>query len=377
MKKILFVHQASVIGGGSYCMLNIIKELDQKLFYVEVLLPEYGPLCDELKKLGIKYYFLSGLRGIPYNRNIFIPKYFFSYIKVFVLKKSFRRFLLKHSYDIVYLNSMVLYPFLKVVKTLNIKTVIHIREHWPLSEHRIQLYYAQIQVKEYADKVFAINRYSASMFPQSSSKCCIAYDWVDMSDRFEHCPLDKIFGVDSSKLKVFLYTGGFDRFKGPKEVFTVFSNVVRDNNARLLVMGEKPKETKNDYLKDCLYLLEKDKRIVCIPRTYKIQHIIEQSYCVLSYFTVPHANLGIAENIILRKLTIAADNEEAREYSMDGSLAILYKANDIEDFAKAVDGVDAEYEQKIKAIKNNSDSIRVMFDKERNVKLIIEQLKTL
>lgn len=371
MKNILFVHQTSAIGGGSFCMLNIIKELDPSIYNIEVLIPNEGPLCEELYKINIKVHLLNGLRGIPYNRNIYNPKFLKSYIDTFSILKHFKNFLKKHSYDIVYLNSMILYPYLRIAKSFNIKTIIHIREHWPLNEHKLQLYYTQRQVEKYADKIFAINKYSASMFPRSNYKCNIIYDWVDMTNRYEYRPFNDFFSKDDIKdLKVFLYTGGFDPIKGIKDVLSVFHNTVTDKNARLLILGEKPTNPSSKYFKECNNFIDNDSRIICIPRTYKVKHIIEQAYCVLSFYTIPHANLGLAENIILNKITIAADNEEAREYSLDGKLALLFQPNDINDFSKKIKLLDKVYNEYQNQLYQKSNIIKQMFDKNRNIKII-------
>ena len=49
MKRILFVHHVSSIGGGSYCLLNLLKEVDQEKFQPVVLLQENGPLVSEIE----------------------------------------------------------------------------------------------------------------------------------------------------------------------------------------------------------------------------------------------------------------------------------------------------------------------------------------
>ena len=54
MKRILFMHQTSVVGGGSYCLLNIVKSLDKNRFEPVVALKDNGPLVDELKKQGVE-----------------------------------------------------------------------------------------------------------------------------------------------------------------------------------------------------------------------------------------------------------------------------------------------------------------------------------
>lgn len=374
MKKILFIHNTSAIGGASYCMLNIIKELDRSEFEPIVLVPSNGPLVDALKTIGVESKFLSRLRGVPYNRSLWKLKFLQSYLLIIPALLSFAKFLRENKFDLVYCNSMVLYPYLYIAKKYGAKTVIHVREHWPLCEHTKQLAIARNVVYKCADKVLAINKYSASIFPKTKDKCTIVYDWIDMSNRYEYRLYDDIFGCDSSKLKVFLYTGGFDKFKGPKEVIQVFSSVNKDPNSRLLVMGEKPLRGDDSYFNECIDLIERDNRIYCIPRTYMMSHIIEQAYCVLSFFTIPHANLGMAENIILNKITIAADNEEAQEYSLNGKLAVLFKANDINDFADKLSHLNNVYENIQNALKNESYIIREMFDKSANVEKVKQSL---
>lgn len=376
MKRILFVHQTSAIGGGSFCMLNVIRELDKTLFHIEVLVPKEGPLCTELRKLSITVHTIGGLRGIPYNRDVWKPKFALSYFYAFKIRKKIRSFIREHSYDIIYLNSMMLYPLLKTIKKEGIKAVIHIREHWPLKKHRLQLSYAQKHIEKYADQIFAINKYSASMFPISAYKCAIVYDWIDMTDRYEYRPFEDFFGKEANNYKVFLYTGGFDQFKGIKDILYIFRNI-KDSNARLLILGELPESSSSDYLKECISLVNTDSRIRCIPKTYKIRHLVEQAYCVLSAFTIPHANLGLAEAIWLNKVSVAARNEESLEYSFDGTLAVLFAENDLYDFYQKVVDVDNHYSQIEKSIKENSYKVRHLFDKEKNVAVLNKTLKSI
>lgn len=53
-----------------------------------------------------------------------------------------------------------------------------------------------------------------------------------------------------------------------------------------------------------------DKRIKCISSRYKILDIIKQSYCCVSYFTIPHANLTLAESLMLGIPIIAAKQKK-------------------------------------------------------------------
>ena len=82
MTTILFVHHVSTIGGGSYCLLNILREINRDLFRPIVLLKNAGPLTDELNKLGISYYFLSDMDTVPYNQSLLRIKTLISYINI-------------------------------------------------------------------------------------------------------------------------------------------------------------------------------------------------------------------------------------------------------------------------------------------------------
>ncbi len=351
MKKILFVHHCSNIGGGSYCLLNIIRTLDQSDLVPIVLLKKRGPLSEEFSKLGIKVLFLRDITVVPYNKSIFRIN---SIITYFVLGMSFlpfKKIINMINPDIVYLNSVMLYPYLRMVKRCGKKSIIHIREHWPLDEHIHQLRHLQSTVGKYADRIIAINRYSASLVKNTEKKTYIVYDWVDFSNRYIEHDLNEIFGEDVSNKRVFLYAGGVSVLKGVLEVFQAFNHIDGDEY-RLLALGVDKdaivsgirgkikyllsKVGWNSYSMRVFNILESDKRIVTYPPIYEIKDIIEKSYCILSYFTIPHSNLLLAEGIILGTPVVAARTSESIEYSENGKYSILYELKNYHDFQEKI-----------------------------------------
>ena len=123
---------------------------------------------------------------------------------------------------------------------------------------------------------------------------------------------------------------------------------------------------KKFYYNELNELLERDKRIKIIDSTYKIQHIYQQSYCMLSYFTIPHANLSLAEAIINNLVCVAAKTEESLEYSDDGKLCILFELGDFEDFSKKLEMLNDEYETIKNRMKLYSNTIQEKFSKDVN-----------
>ncbi len=394
MRTILFLHHISSIGGGSFCLLNILREIDRSLFRPIVLLKEPGPLTNELSQLGITFYFLSDMTVVPYNQSILRFNTLISYIGIRRSLHSFSAFLSKHqNIDIVYLNNMMLAPYLRIAKQHHKKTLIHIREHWPLDEHTLQLRRIQNAIYQHADQVVAINKYSASLCHNIDNRQIhIIYDWIDFSERYKSLPLHDILKEDTLGLKVFLYTGGTSRIKGSLQILRTFHSIKKDNY-RLIILGDNFNISTiglrgqlklflhrigyNTYQYRLRSIIDSDSRIFIIPATYKIQHLLQQVDCVLSYFTIPHANLILAESIINNTICIASKNEEALEYSDNGKLALLFTANDMMDFRDTILSFESKSKDLKDRLQHESFKIKCLFDKKVNVNKLNAVLKSL
>lgn len=382
------MHQTSSIGGGSYCLLNLVKVLDRSYWTPIVALKEDGPLVSELLKIGIEVVFFREMSTIPYNRSLWNYNTLRAYRKAISSRSKLNLLIKANSIDVLYLNNMMLCHYLPVAKINGCKTVLHIREHWPLAEHKWQLKRIRDCVYNYTDELIAINNYSASIFPQKTAT--IVYDWIDMKERDRHVMMDEVFGEDMKDKKVYLYTGGMQRIKGPYEVISTFTKIIRDDNSRLLVMG-----FTKDYqvpgikgkIKNALSILgfptydykvkaavNLDNRITCIPSDYCIKPFLDQSYCMLSYFKIPHANLTLAEAMIQNLPCIAAMTEESLEYSQDGSLAMLYQFNDLNDFKNKVLELDIYYKELKNRLIEHNVELQYKFSRERNVNLLLSVL---
>ena len=384
MKSILFVYHASNIGGGTYCLLNILKEIDKTKYQPIVLLRTEGDLVKEIKALGIDVFFMPSMTLVPYNKSLWNWRVLRAYRRI---EKSFAEFGLlldKICPDAIYLNTMMLAPYLEVAKRKGYKTAIHLREHWPLNEHQKQLTRLQNIIGSYADQIVAINRYSASMVP--TKKASIVYDWIDLSKRYEYRPFDDIFNEDATKLKVYLFTGGLQDIKGAAEVVDVFRKRIKEKEKRLLMVGVEPHPNSAGLKNKVRQLLSKigfnvyeykvrkmiatDDRIVCIPATYAMKHIMEQAYCNLSFFTIPHANLALAESIIVGTIPVAAKTDESLEYSDNGALALLFELGNQDSMVEKLKELDNSYEEIKNKISKDGHIVEDLFDKERNVAVL-------
>lgn len=394
MKKILYIFHCSTIGGGSYCLLNILKNVDRNKYLPTVLLAYNGPLADEIEKLGIEVLFYPKLDSTPYNLSLWKRGTLTKYRKIDKSLGGFSEKLKQINPDLVYINSMMLYPYLKPAKEAGYKTVIHIREHWPINEHRKQLRRLQSYIQKYADHIVAINQFAAKQVPYIENRTTIVYDWIDFTDRYKAIPMSEIFKEDLADKKVLLFTGGSASNKGAKEVAELFSKYLKDDNLRLLVLGnsiqqfgkswkERIKMWLSDngirgfYGYELNNIIKSDKRIICIPNVYEIKHLLDQCTCLVSYFTIPHANLALAEGIINKTIVVAAETEESLEYSLNGELAFLFKMNNAEEFVKAVKKSLMQYDSMKRILKEHSYIVKDMFDKEQNVNVLQGVYETL
>lgn len=375
------MHHVSQIGGASYCLLSIIKSLNRNIIKPLVLLKEQGPLTKELKNLDVEVLYLPKMVATPYN----IPIYKFSSIRRYLALrralKDFRKLLnARNDIDAVYCNNLMLSDYLRVSKEHGLRTFIHIREHWPLDEHVFQLKHIQKNLK-LADQVIAINRYSASIAKNVHSE--IVYDWIDLDSRYESVDMNKLFGEDIGSRKVMLYTGGLNYIKGPLYIAKGFTECLPGDEYRLLMLGDYNLKGINGVKKHIKYFLtllgfpsysnkvisaiRADYRIKTIPSTYFLKDILQKSYCNLSYFMIPHANLAQAECILAGIPTICAETDESLEYSLEGKLSYTFKLGNYNNFCHTLKNFEKDYANKKKLILQKSSEISKMFNKEANV----------
>lgn len=351
--NILFIYHVSSIGGGSFCLLNIIRDLDRKKFNPIVLLKSEGPLVTELKKLNIKIIINSSIITAPYNSSLLnlstLSFFYFLYKSQKVLASVIKKELI----EIVYLNTMMMYPYAITTKKMGLKVVIHMRENWPSNEHQIQFRNAKRIISKYVDKIIAINKTSSSIL-DLPEKTEVIYDWIEFENRNHMISFSNLFGKDYKSFKIFVSFSGSNKIKGALEIIKTFVEKIHGRDLRLLIVGINDKNFDNSqslkslikkllrFLKLPVYsdkiksIAQADDRVIFISPTKQVKQIIEKSFCYLSYPTIPHAILPIAESLYLKNFFISADTLEAREYSVNLFPELLFKINDLKDFENKI-----------------------------------------
>jgi glycosyltransferase involved in cell wall biosynthesis len=381
-RNILYIFHVSTFGGGSLCLLNLVKELNKEKFNPIVLLKSFGPLCDELEKVGATVHIEPSISTVPYNRPLFKLNSIKQIIATLISIKKVKRWIKETEADIIHINTMMMYPYSIPAYNLQRKVIIHVREHWPVKENIFQLNFARKIIEKYSNVVIAINKTSANII-NLPHKTEIIYDWIDLNERDKFIDFKTIFGNEYKKLKVFLFLGGIQRTKGALQVVKVFYENLKYKDARLLFVGSDSKEilyvgwkgtlkkilhffkifTYSDKIKK---IIQKDDRIICVSTTNQVKSLFEQSYCTVVFPTIPHAIIPIAEAIYLGKPVLSAETPEAIEYSNQGIGAKLFKINSIVEFQKEFIYMYNNEEIINKKAQLSSKYIQEFFSKEKN-----------
>lgn len=108
MKNILFIHQSSEMYGSDKVLLLLCTEIKKRTMYHSiVILPEYGPLFDELTKVGIEVH-IGNVTKI--NRSCFTPLGLVKTLKsVFCGFKDLNAALSGRDVSIVYSNTLAVF----------------------------------------------------------------------------------------------------------------------------------------------------------------------------------------------------------------------------------------------------------------------------
>ena len=152
MKTVLIVSQTASLYGASQSMLDIINGLKNKIKFV-VLLPEKGPIENELDNLNIDYYVisyyfdtydLSSIREIIY----LIPKYIRNNIYFIKSLLYIKELNLKYNFDFIHSNSGVIRLGYYAAKIMKIHHIWHIRE-FQKEDYNLNILYG----KKYFEKL--------------------------------------------------------------------------------------------------------------------------------------------------------------------------------------------------------------------------------
>ncbi|HTY14007.1 MAG TPA: glycosyltransferase family 4 protein [Candidatus Omnitrophota bacterium] len=244
MSNVLFINPTSRIGGAEKSLLQIVAGLARNKYWPIVLLPDKGPLADDLAKLGVKV--------------IYAPRFVIeahSLLELPIALFWLGRIVKGHNISVIHCNSKFAsrLPALFAGQTKT-KVILHWRDFslWPDEKHYINKYQSRLVF-------FAISEGIRTFLMENGidgSRIELIYDGADGS--FYEVPPQK----DNKRLTVAV-TGRIDNWKGHEYLIEAMQRI-KDLPVDLEVFGEFHEINDRDYLnklKGLVYVLGLSDRV--------------------------------------------------------------------------------------------------------------------
>ncbi|OIJ21730.1 hypothetical protein BKP45_03250 [Anaerobacillus alkalidiazotrophicus] len=260
MKNILFLHSSAELYGSDRSLLNLINNINKTQFRITIILPEKGPLVDELKKINNVEVFIKDIATLR-RKHLSIQglfQYTFNFINsLFYLINI----IIKKKIDVVYTNTSVVFPGGIVAKLLRRKSIWHIRE---IIENKFERKAVAAIVNLFSDTIIANSKATASAISQNNKKLKVVYNAIENTE-------NQIMNRSvSNKDEIIIgMAGRINRWKGQKLFVDMAEKVLIKNKAVQFVIAGDVYKGENHILEDLKsYIINKglEKRIRLLGR---------------------------------------------------------------------------------------------------------------
>lgn len=177
--KILYLHAGAEMYGADKVLLDLVRRLDKKLYEAHVILPNDGPLVQQLKQHNIK------VDTIPYpilRRKHFNIKGIITYIKDYIkYSKSLTAYAKNNNIDLIHNNTTAVLEGIYISKKLNKPLIWHVHEI--IVKPKIISNVINFLMGRYADKIVTVSHAVATHIKQSrfikDAQVDVIYNGVD------------------------------------------------------------------------------------------------------------------------------------------------------------------------------------------------------
>lgn len=357
-KNILFVHHTNVLGGGLLSLFDIVKSLYLKEdFNITIAIPKGSTVAfSYASKYNVSLYefhkkvpVLQNYSGCPNLIKILVGLVL-SLSGIF----SWYSYLKSNRYKLVVLNSIVLVPLIPLLKLLNIKSCVFIRE---TKSKNIILNIITKFLLNLSTSVVFLTEYDLNSWKLDSSVNTVIIP--DMVRQDEVC---NISVKRDDKIRI-LYTGGISYLKGI-DTFIKSLNSIQSNKEFIITIcgycNNKPHKflDHDNYKahKTFNYALQtsvhKDK-INLIGVVEDIHKVFSESDFLVIPFNKPHQARGVYEAGLHSIPVIAPDYTCFDKIVVDGKNGLLFEAKSSYSLAQKIDFMlDNPNERSIMGINN-------------------------
>jgi glycosyltransferase involved in cell wall biosynthesis len=388
-KIILFAFHCSGIGGGSWCLFEILKNLDQTRFEPYVLLTSAGPLVERIRLLGFPVIVDPKVSEFPIYGERQVAGLLQLLKAILFYPRGFRRFY-NHcrqiNPDVVYLNSSAQFFLPWPAKKAGVKTVVlHNREHWePAGILKIKLLMKNWMTRHFIDQVFSITEcgIKAIGFPEKSA---VVRDWPSFDDE-SHLDVRAALGIAEDQFLILL-TGGFQQIKGTRDMIAAASMMTTRERVAVVVLGCSVYQSpawklllkkilcRSSYTESVMQLAARCRNVFLLQPTLQVKAYLNACDVLVAPFRMPHAAKAALEAQFLGKPVVLYDSLEAREYVLHGETGVIVPHSDIRALAAALDDLALHPEKSVQMGERGKNFVRKCFSKDTSMSFLTAEFE--
>ncbi|PQJ80413.1 glycosyltransferase family 4 protein [Polaribacter porphyrae] len=348
MRTILFIHQSADLYGSDKTLLYLVNAVKEEMKPI-VIIPENGPLVEELKKIDIEYFIspvvkisrqlftISGILKLPFH--------------IFKSVRNLKKVLGNHKIDIIHSNTLAVFLGAFYSRKHKIKHIWHVHEiiKHPKIVAKVYPYLVNI----FSDKVvfnsIASQNQMLKINPKLNKKSLVIHNGLERNKSFlkpkeRKLIRERLFDLINDSSIIIGLVGRINKHKGQFLLLETFEKLKKEHleNIYLLFIGSTTVEQK--FLLDHLNEEIKKRNLSNIVKIIDFQKDIWKYYDCLDIVAVPTTDpepfgLVALEGMLSRKAVIAANHGGLKEIVLDNKTGFLFKPNDVSDLKKLLDTI--------------------------------------
>ncbi len=335
MKNILFIHQSADLYGSDKMLLYLVESVKNEAYPI-IVVPEIGPLTEELRKRDIEFIINP---VIKVSRELYASfKIFIIPFLIFSAMRSLRGKLGNRKIDIIHSNTLAVFLGAFYSKKFKIKHVWHIHEIIIQPKLAAKMY--PFLVNLFSDYVVFNSKASCEYLcvgkPELKKKAKVIYNGLDrdlpFSSKDEQKSLrKKFFNSENESSLILGLFGRINKYKGHNLLLNVFEQLFTDNkNIKLLYIGSTTKSQANllDELRKEITKRKLDDYITIIPFQKELWKFYD-SVDIIIVPTISLESFGLVaiEGMLSKKPVIGSNHGGLKEIILHNKTGILFEPN--------------------------------------------------
>lgn len=339
MKNILFIHQSAELYGSDKTLLLLLKNLDKSKFNPLVVLPQEGPLKEELENENIEVVIAPVLKLSRKMFTIWNSIQIFKDLKkgISILEELHK----KHHFDLIYSNTLAVLLGMIFAKKRKIIHLWHVHEI--IVHPKIIAGIFPKLLNKYADLIVCNSNATLKNLVQRkeliAQKSVVIYNGMDPINSELPVATKKDFGYNDNDI-IMTLVGRISRLKGHKWLLTTLvKHFSASTNIKVVFVGS-PVAGQEYYATEIEQFIAENQleaTVKILPFTKNLSKIWDITDIALMPSTEAESfGLVAAEAMLAKKPVIASNHGGLKEIVIDNQTGFLVEPNNVEAFSEAL-----------------------------------------